>query len=122
APGPCEDRAVGCGGAPGLVASSVAGGGECHVLGDPRTEPRNVLLLALHGTQAVFLEPPRRLLGRSRARERQHRPVLEPNVMGVLRETPLGEVEGAQQLTAPLGLPDRSEPCLDARPAVRNSP
>src|SRR4030081_687958 len=32
APGTCEDRAVGRGGAPGLVTSSLAGGGERHVL------------------------------------------------------------------------------------------
>jgi hypothetical protein len=47
--------------------------------------------------------------------------VFEPNVILVLGKTPLGEVEGAQQLTAPLSFPDRSEPPLDADLQVRNS-
>ena len=102
------------------MRSPLVDGGERHVLGDPGAERRDVLLFVLHGTQAVLVEPSRRLLGRSRARECQHRAVLEPNVIRVLGQTPLGEVERAQQLTAPLSFPDRSEPRLDAGLSVRN--
>ena len=109
AAGPLEDREVPARrGAPPASARSPASARQRPVLGDPRAERAHVLVLEL--AEPVGVEAPRRLLGRARARQAEHGPVAQPEIVGMLGEPALGEVDRLQQLTAPLGIPDLIEP------------
>jgi hypothetical protein len=66
--------------------------------------------------QAVALESLRRLFRGARAREREHGAVLQPEIVGTLGETLLGEIDGGQELASPLCVLDRLEP-VDGPPA-----
>ena len=77
---------------------------ERDVLRDPGLQRAHVL--ALDAGEPVVLEPPRSLLGRARARQRQHRTMLERDVAWMLVEALVGDVAGAEQLGAALRVDD----------------
>ena len=60
--------------------------------------------------QPVALEPPRRLFRGAGARQREHGAVLQPEIIGTLGETLLGEIDRGQQLASPLCVLDSLEP------------
>ena len=82
--------------------------GERLVLGDARPQRGDVLPALVR--QPVGGEALRGLGRRSRAGQRQHRLVLEPAVLRVLGEAPLGQVDCEQQLAAALGVLDQLQP------------
>ena len=60
--------------------------------------------------QPVALETPRRLFRRAGARQREHGTVLQPEIIGTLGQTLLGEIDCGQQLASPLCVLDSLEP------------
>ena len=104
------DRPIAVAGTQRLRAPAVERGVEREILGDARGERRDVLFPLRRRQQSVAKEPLLGLFRGARAREREHRAVLEPELVGVLRETLLREVECRQQLASPLCAPDGLEP------------
>ena len=102
------DRAVQGERANGLGAPPLLGGLERDVLGDARAEGGDVVFVGR--LQPVALEPPRRLFGGARARQREHGAVLQPEIIGTLGQALLGEIDRGQQLAAPLRVLDSLEP------------
>ena len=80
---------------------------RCHVLG-------------IDLGQAELAKAARGLVRRAGACQREHRPVPEPEIVRVLFEGALGEIEGGEQLSTPLGVADGFGP-FDGRTLGRSS-
>ena len=77
-------------------------------------------VLVVDRAEAIADEAPRRLLGGSRAGQREHRSVLEGDVARMLGQAALGEIERGQQLASALLAPHGFEPFI--RAATRETP
>jgi hypothetical protein len=82
-----------------------ATGSDGQILGDPRLQCGDVLVL--DPAEPVIREVPCRLTGRAGTSQGKNGSVLQPEVVRALVERALGQVEGHQQLAAPLGLEHR---------------
>jgi hypothetical protein len=89
--------------------------GEREILHDARVQRRDVLVA--DAFEGVILKAPGGLLRRSGAGQRQHRAMLEPEVVGVLGQPALGKIKCRQQLAATLLRLHRLEP-VSGRPAL----
>ena len=108
AAGTGEHGGVGLGGKRGPAATFGSVRGQREILGDPRIQRCDVLVA--DAAEAELLEAASGLLGRSGAGEREHRSVLEPEIVWMLGQSAFGEIEGGQQLSASLFELDRVEP------------
>ena len=91
-----------------LTSSVGALGAERHILGDPRSQRRHVLVR--DSRKSVLVKAPCCLRGRAGASQREHGAMLEAHVVWILAQATLGEVERRQQLPAPLLIADGLEP------------
>ena len=108
AAGAGKDSAVELCRKPRTAAPLTTSAGERRVFGDAR--PQRQYLLVRAAPERIPVKSASRFLGGAGAREREHRPVLEGQVTGMFLQAAFGEVEGGQQLAAPLLAPDGVQP------------